>query len=139
MYWVRATFKDARYFIPLLFHFKLKLLYANSAEPDQTPHSVASGLVLYSFSMLHKRDEMFLWVNRSLQMTNRTQKGGMYWSKFGSCGGFFVYVCIEKIAFVDYLRTVQKSIMYRTWVCASTSYFDHFCACMCSAYVRRYS
>ena len=27
-----------------------------------------------------------------------------------SCGGIFAYVCTEKLAFVDYLRTAQKSI-----------------------------
>ena len=26
-----------------------------------------------------------------------------------SCGGFFAYVCIENLAFVDYLRTAQKN------------------------------
>ena len=35
-----------------------------------------------------------------------------------SHGGFFAYVCIEKFAFVDYLRTAQKSIKYRIGVCA---------------------
>ena len=35
-----------------------------------------------------------------------------------SCGGFFAYVCIEKLAFVDYLRTAQKSIKYMIGVCA---------------------
>ena len=25
-----------------------------------------------------------------------------------SCGGFFAHTCIEKLAFVDYLRTAQK-------------------------------
>ena len=37
-----------------------------------------------------------------------------------SCGGIFAYVCTEKDAFVDYLRTAQKVHLY--------SYLDHFCA-----------
>ena len=35
-----------------------------------------------------------------------------------SCDGFFAYVCTEKLAFVDYLRTAQKIHWYRIGVCA---------------------
>ena len=34
------------------FHLNFK---ANSGEPDQTPHSVSSGLVLHCLSMSHKK------------------------------------------------------------------------------------
>ena len=44
------------------------ILYANSAEPDQTPHSVASDLVLYCFAMSHKKDVRLKWVNATLTL-----------------------------------------------------------------------
>ena len=42
--------------ILFLFKFEKKLLYANSGEPDQRPHFVASDLLLNSLPMSHKKD-----------------------------------------------------------------------------------
>ena len=39
-----------------------KLLFANSGEPDQTPHYVASDLVLHCLLMSHKKDARLIWV-----------------------------------------------------------------------------
>ena len=39
-----------------LFKLKNKLLFANSGEPDQTPLSVASDLVLHYLPMPRKKD-----------------------------------------------------------------------------------
>ena len=49
-----------------------------------------------------------------------------------SCGGFFAYMCTEKLALVDYLRTAQKNPLVQDWsLCVdtqkATSYLDHFC------------
>ena len=63
---------------------------------------------------------------------------------FAQGGGFFACVCIERLAFVDYLRTAQKSVstgleFVRRYAQGYYIYLDHFCAWMYSAYVRRYS
>ena len=38
-------------------------MLAKSEEPDQTPHSAASDLVLHCMHMSHKKDTMLIWVN----------------------------------------------------------------------------
>ena len=38
------------------------MLQANSGDPDQTPHSVASGLGLHGLHMSHKKDARLIWV-----------------------------------------------------------------------------
>ena len=38
----------------------MKLLFANSGEPDQTPHFAASDLVLHCVLMPHKKDAMLI-------------------------------------------------------------------------------
>ena len=72
-------------------------------------------------------------------------KGGMYWSKFGVFAQGanhlvvdFLLMCALK-SLLLWIICVQrkKSIKYR--IGKSTSYLDHFCAWMYSAYVRRYS
>ena len=38
-----------------------------------------------------------------------------------SCSGIFAYVCTEKLAFVDYLRTAQKNPFVQDWsLCVDT-------------------
>ena len=39
-----------------------KLLFANSGEPDQTPHFAVFDLVLHCLPMSHKRDARLKWV-----------------------------------------------------------------------------
>ena len=39
------------------------ILEANSEEPDQTPRSVASGLVLHCLQISHKKGARLKWVN----------------------------------------------------------------------------
>ena len=39
-------------------------MQANSGDPDQTPHSVASVLGLHNLSMSHKKDARHIWVNK---------------------------------------------------------------------------
>ena len=43
-------------------NFKKVILQANSAEPDQTPRSAASDMVLHCLSMSHKKDARLIWV-----------------------------------------------------------------------------
>ena len=50
-----------------------------------------------------------------------------------STGGFFAYVCTEKLAFVDCRRTAPKNPLIQDWsLCVdtqkATSYLDHLCA-----------
>ena len=42
----------------------IEIMQANSADPDQTPHSVASDLGLHylSIAMSHKKDARHIWV-----------------------------------------------------------------------------
>ena len=37
-------------------------MLANSGEPEQTPQSAASGLVLHCLPMTHKKDTRQIWV-----------------------------------------------------------------------------
>ena len=39
-------------------------MQANSGDPDQTPHSVASDLGLHCLPMSHKKDVRHIWVKR---------------------------------------------------------------------------
>ena len=41
-------------------------MQANSGDPDQTPHSVASDLGLHCLSMSHKKDARHIWVKMRL-------------------------------------------------------------------------
>ena len=45
-----------------LFKILKILLFANSGEPDQTPHFVASDLVLHLLPMSHKKDARLIWI-----------------------------------------------------------------------------
>ena len=40
-------------------------MLANSGEPDQTPHSAASDVVLHCLRMSHKKDARLRWVQAS--------------------------------------------------------------------------
>ena len=39
-------------------------MQANSGDPDQTPHSVASDLGLHCLPMPHKKDARHIWVKK---------------------------------------------------------------------------
>ena len=41
-------------------------MQANSGDPDQTPHSVASDLGLHYLPMSHKKDARQIWVKMQL-------------------------------------------------------------------------
>ena len=41
-------------------------MQANSGDPDQTPHSVASDLGLHYLHMSHKKDARHIWVKMQL-------------------------------------------------------------------------
>ena len=41
-------------------------MQANSGDPDQTPHSVASDLGLHFLPMSHKKDARHIWVKMQL-------------------------------------------------------------------------
>ena len=47
-----------------IFHFysNKKLLQANSGEPDQTPCSAASDLVLHCLPISHRKNARLIWV-----------------------------------------------------------------------------
>ena len=50
-----------------------------------------------------------------------------------STGGFFAYVCTDRLAFVDYMRTAPKNPLIQDWSLfvdtqKAISYLDHFCA-----------
>ena len=40
-------------------------LFANSGEPDQTPHLAASDLVFHCLPMSHTKDARLIWVKKS--------------------------------------------------------------------------
>ena len=41
-------------------------MQTNSGDPDQTPHSVVSDLVLHCLSMSHKKDTRHIWVKKAI-------------------------------------------------------------------------
>ena len=41
-------------------------MQANSGDPDQTPHSVASDLGWHYLPMSHKNDARHIWVNNAI-------------------------------------------------------------------------
>ena len=41
-------------------------MQANSGDPDQTPHSLASDLGLHCLPMSHKKDARHIWVKMQL-------------------------------------------------------------------------
>ena len=41
-------------------------MQANSGDPDQTPHSLASDLGLHYFSMSNKKDASHIWVKNAI-------------------------------------------------------------------------
>ena len=41
-------------------------MQANSGNPDQTPHSVASDLGLHCLPMSHKKDARHTWINNAI-------------------------------------------------------------------------
>ena len=41
-------------------------MQANSGDPDQTPHSVASDLSLHYLPLSHKKNARHVWVNMQL-------------------------------------------------------------------------
>ena len=43
-----------------------KIMQANSGDPGQTPHSVASDLGLHYLPMSHKKDARHIWVKMQL-------------------------------------------------------------------------
>ena len=47
----------------------MKLLFANSEEPDQAARFAASGLVLHCLPMSHKKDARPIWVNPRILRT----------------------------------------------------------------------
>ena len=55
-------------------------MQANSGDPDQTPHAVASDLGLHYLPMSHKKDARHIWVkNAIILLTSRElQKFGKY-------------------------------------------------------------
>ena len=53
------------------FHSNLKRTFgANSGDPDQRPHYLASDLGLRCLPMFHKKDAKLIWVNRYLNENN---------------------------------------------------------------------
>ena len=49
-----------------LFEFLYKIMQANSEDPDQMPHSVASDLGLHCLPMSHKKDARHIWVKNAI-------------------------------------------------------------------------
>ena len=49
--WTICHFRDVRSTLSLLFNFRWKILLANSVDPDQVQHDVASYLGLHCLSM----------------------------------------------------------------------------------------
>ena len=41
-------------------------MQANSGDPDQTPHSVASDLSQHCLPMSHKKDVRHIWVKKAI-------------------------------------------------------------------------
>ena len=55
-------------------------MQANSGDPDQTPHSVASDLSLHYLPMSHKKDNRRIWVKKCnyFLISYELQKFGRY-------------------------------------------------------------
>ena len=56
------------------FSFFIQILIehsANSGDPDQMPHSAASGLGLHYLSTSHKKDARLIWVNQKYVNSKR--------------------------------------------------------------------
>ena len=49
----------------MIFFILSKILQANSGDPDQTQHSVASDLGLHYLPMFHKKDARYVWVKNA--------------------------------------------------------------------------
>ena len=43
-------------------------MQANSGDPDQMPHSVASDLGLHCMPMSHKKDARHIWVKNAINL-----------------------------------------------------------------------
>ena len=57
-----SVLRDVRWYFSFLFKFLQKIMHANSGDPDQTPHSVASDPGLHCLPMSHKKDARYIWV-----------------------------------------------------------------------------
>ena len=53
-----SVLMDFRWYFSFLFMFQYKNMLANSEDPDQNPHSVASDLGLHYLPMSHKRNKI---------------------------------------------------------------------------------
>ena len=61
-----SVLRDVRWYFSFLFKFQKKIKQANSGDPDQTPHSVASDLGLHCLPMSHKKDALHIWVKNAI-------------------------------------------------------------------------
>ena len=61
-----SVLRDVWWYFSFLFKFLYKIMQANSGDPDQTPHSVASDLGLHCLPMSHKKDASHIWVKMQL-------------------------------------------------------------------------
>ena len=57
-----SVFRVVGQYFSFFSNFK-RNLFANSGEPDQTPHFVASDLVFHCLPMSHKKAARLIWVN----------------------------------------------------------------------------
>ena len=48
-------------------------MQANSGHPNQTPHSVASGLGLRYLPMSHKKDARHIWVKNAIVLQSHKE------------------------------------------------------------------
>ena len=60
-----SVLMNVRWYFSFLFKFSKKTIQANSGDPDQTPHFVASDLGLHYLPMSHKKDAMHIWVKNA--------------------------------------------------------------------------
>ena len=61
-------------FISLFPKFCQNILYANSRDPDQTPHCRAFDLCLQCLHMAHKKDSRLIWHAKPLVRALRDKK-----------------------------------------------------------------
>ena len=93
-----------------LFHFLLKILYANSADPDQTPRSAASDLGLHCLHRSQKGDARLIWVKVFLVLRQKVMWSLFKWRKLTK----WINLKIEMIN-VSHIVKCSGNLMMKSW------------------------
>ena len=125
---VLINWKKVTHFI--VFKYLLNILWANSGDPDQTPHSVAPDLDPHCFPMSHIKDVSLVWIKidikENLKMSQREIKHMLVFRGLAKqFASFFCYCntpCLEwTIKFIPYLSNKEIFITLAKWI----AWLDH--------------